>query len=204
MYRKNYRCVVEGQQERMYLNRLAELVRDFPKTVVSFNISEGNAYDLTKIYIEYDSVCLFDYDYNQVEFEENLAICDKLYQKNKPGKRKEGKYVYHAYSNVCFDLWLLLHKKNFTKLVSKNDGYVDEIIKAYHLPKGSNIKNEKIIGIILNQISLDDVKMAIKRAKAIKTQNSVKKAHYVNSLIYYDNPDLSIHEFISKVLDDIK
>lgn len=204
MYRKNYRCVVEGQQEQMYLNHLAKLVTNFPKTVVTFNISEGNAYDLTKSYIEYDSACLFDYDFNKTEFEDNLMICDRLYHQNKPGKRKAGKFVYHAYSNVCFDLWLLLHKKDFVRPVLKNDGYVDGVIKAYGLPKGSDIKNAKVMEIILKQISLEDVKAAIQRASAIKNAKDYRDAHHVNTAVYYDNPDLSIHEFVSNVFDDIK
>lgn len=204
MYRKTYRCVVEGQQEKMYLDHIAGLVKDFPKTVVTFNTSEGNAYELTKSYIEYDSACLFDYDFNKNEFEQNLAICEKLNNKNKPGKRKNGRYVYHAYSNVCFDLWLLLHKKGFTRPVFKNDGYVDEIIAAYHLPKGSDIKNAKVISTILSQISLEDVKAAIKRADKIKQSKDCGDKRHVNSIVYYSNPDLSIHEFISKVINDIK
>ena len=204
MYRKTYRCVVEGQQESMYLNHIANLVKDFPKTVVTFNISEGNAFELTKSYIEYDSVCLFDYDFNKNQFEQNLATCENLNNKNKPGKRKNGRYVHHAYSNVCFDLWLLLHKKDFARTVFKNNGYVDEIISVYHLPKGSDIKNSKVIATILSQISLDDVKAAIKRADRIKRSKDFRDAHHVNSTVYYNNPDLSIHEFISKVINDIK
>ena len=204
MYRKNYRCIVEGQQERMYLDHVANLVKDFPKTVITFNTSEGNAYELTKSYIEYDSACLFDYDFNKNEFEQNLAICEKLNNQNKPGKRKNGRYVHHAYSSVCFDLWLLLHKKDFNRLVSKNDGYVDEVIAAYNLPRGSDIKNAKTISTILSQISIEDVKSAIKRAERIKQMKDGDDAHHVNTVVYYDNPDFSIHEFISKVLNDIK
>jgi len=204
MYRKNYRCVVEGQQESMYLDHLAKLLKDFPRIVVTFNTSEGTAFELTKEYIEYDSACLFDFDFNKVAFERNLATCESLNRKHKPGKRKSGKYIYHAYSNVCFDLWLLLHKKDYSKSVYKNDGYVDEVISAYGLPKGTNIKNAKAISTILSQITLDDVRAAIQRARVLKESKDSNDAHKVNFTEYYDNPDLSIHEFVSKVIDDIK
>ena len=36
-YRKNYLCVCEGQQEKMYLDHIARLIKDFPRKVVTFN-----------------------------------------------------------------------------------------------------------------------------------------------------------------------
>ena len=35
-YRKTYLCICEGQQERMYFDHLAKLIKDFPKKVVKF------------------------------------------------------------------------------------------------------------------------------------------------------------------------
>ncbi len=196
MYRKTYRCIVEGQQEQMYLKHLAKLLSDFPNIVVTFNTSLGNAYELTKSYEEYDKACLFDFDFNKTEFENNLLICSKL---NKPKQKYK---VYHAYSNVCFDLWLLLHKTDYWCSVTSNDAYVEDIIKEYKLPKESNIKNEKIIDAILKEISLADVKLAVSRAKKIKVRKLLGDVHRVNSTEYYDNPDFSLHTFIEMVINE--
>lgn len=201
MYRKTYRCVVEGQQESMYLNHLAKLVKDFPKRVITFNISEGNAKELEKSYVEYDSACLFDFDFNKTEFENNLLICQKLNNKNKPGKRKSGHFVYHAYSNICFDLWLILHKESYTKIGYKNDCYVNDVIRIYNLDKGSDIKSKDSIEKILNQISLTDVQQAIIRAEAIKSDKQPADAHFINEDCYFDNPDLSIQVFTRYILE---
>lgn len=48
MIKLNYFCVVEGQQEKMYLEHISSLLRDFPKRSVSFNIKIGNAGELKK------------------------------------------------------------------------------------------------------------------------------------------------------------
>ena len=61
-------------------------------------------YSLKKTYEEYDNAALFDYDLNDVEFKRNIEFCDQLNNANKPSKRKNGKYTYHSFSNVNFDL----------------------------------------------------------------------------------------------------
>lgn len=203
IYRKTYRCIVEGQQEYLYLQHLAKLVKKFPEIVVKFNISEGNAYELTKTYIDYDSACLFDYDFNKTEFESNLLTCAKLNHKNKKKSEKQTSRVYHAYTNVCFDLWLVLHKKDHFASVSSNDAYVKDIIELYNLPKDSDIKSKKIIETILSQITLEDVKNAISRAKQICNRKLPSDAIKINFEKYFDNPDLSIHNFIEAVISDI-
>ena len=42
-YRKTYLCICEGQQERMYFDHLAKLIKDFPKKVVKFNTCTENS-----------------------------------------------------------------------------------------------------------------------------------------------------------------
>ncbi|MDQ2085647.1 hypothetical protein RBH29_04265 [Herbivorax sp. ANBcel31] len=36
-YRKTYLCICDGQQEKMYLQHLAKLIKKFPRKVVTFN-----------------------------------------------------------------------------------------------------------------------------------------------------------------------
>ena len=173
--KQTYRCVVEGQQERLYLNHISNLLTDFPKSTVTFNISEGNANELTKSYVEYDSACLFDFDFNKSEFENNMLICIKENNKNAKRSKKTRNCVFHAYSNVCFDLWLILHKKDYFSCVAASDSYVSEVRRTYGLSNEADIKDKKIMEKILSQITLDDVKSAIMRAQKIKSRNIEKK-----------------------------
>ena len=117
LYRKTYLCICEGQQEEMYLNHLAYLIKDFPRRVVKFNTIIDRPFRLNKTYEESDSAAIFDYDFNDVEFKRNLELCDRLDSPNKAKKRKKVKRVYHGYSNVNFDLWLILHKEDFNRPV---------------------------------------------------------------------------------------
>jgi len=201
MYRKTYSCVCEGQQEKMYLDHVAKLIKKFPRKVVTFNSYIGTPYRLTKIYETYDSVALFDFDFNQIEFEKNIKLCDKLNKEQKPTSRKSGRNIYHAYSNVNFDLWLILHKENRTGMVSTNNAYTPDIRKIFGLGSKDNIKNERTITKILDQITLQDVKDAIVRADKIRSCKVKRDASRVADTSIYSNPDFSIHNFLKIVLE---
>lgn len=198
MYKKTYRCIVEGQQEEMYLRHLQRLFTSFPKKTITFNTSIGNPYELGKSYENYDGVCVFDYDFDKSRFERNLSDClkmDKTYKKRK---------IYHAYSSVCFDLWLVLHKEDYKKCCNKNDAYIDDVRRIYKLSPNADIKEEKVIERIMEQITLSDVKKAIERAEKIKQSKEYDTPHYVKEYRYYDNPDFSIHIFLKQVIADAK
>ena len=49
-YRKNYLCICEGQQEKLYLDHVAGLIKDFPRKVIKFNSYIDTPYRLTKTY----------------------------------------------------------------------------------------------------------------------------------------------------------
>lgn len=139
-YRKTYLCLCEGQQEAMYLNHVASLIKVFPQKVIKFSTYEDTPHRLKKRYEEYDSAALFDFDHNEVEFKRNIQICDELNRKLKPSAKKDGRHIYHAYSSVNFDLWLILHKEVFTKCVSSNDAYVSELQRVFRLNPTDKIK----------------------------------------------------------------
>lgn len=201
-YRKTYLCICEGQQEEMYLNHLAYLVKDFPNKVIKFNTIIDRPYRLNKTYEEYDSAAVFDYDFNDIEFKRNIELCDRLDNSSKGKKKIKGKRVYHAYSNVNFDLWLILHKEDFNSPVFKNDAYISDVKRIYGLGSRENIKNEGTIKKILEQITLEDVKDAINRADEIRRKKLDKDKMFIGSTDYYTNPDFSLHEFIRTVLKD--
>lgn len=200
-YRKTYLCICDGQQEKMYLQHLAKLIKKFPQKVVTFNTFIDSPHRLEKRYEEYDSAAVFDYDMNDVEFNRNIEICDKLNRDLKPTKRKDGRHIYHAYSSVNFDLWLILHKEDFNRSVSRNDAYISDIRRIYGLKSTDNIKNEEVINKILSQISLNDVKDAIKRADKIRNSKDKSDCRLVGNTSTFLNPDFSIHEFLKVVLE---
>ena len=190
--RKNYLCVVEGQQEKMYLEHLCKLLGP---SSINFNTVIKKPSHLKRSYIEYDSVCIFDYDFNKTEFENNLSTCIELDKKNKQ------RNIYHAYSSACFDLWLILHKKYFDKPVNTSQEYVDEVRNTFDLSKEADIKSKNVIEKILEKITITDVKDAIKRAKRICDRKLSGDTIHIGEYSYYPNPYFSIHKFIEIVLN---
>lgn len=202
--RLNYFCVVDGQQEKLYLKRLSNLLTDFPKRVVTFNAVINNPEQLRRNYAEYDKVCLFDHDFKTREFERSIKTCVELDAiKSKGTKRKPGFKVYHAYSSICFDLWLALHKQFIARPASSPKEYITDVIRLYNLPEDSDIKNEKVIEKIVNQIELEDVKTAISNAQKIRKAKLETDKHFIQGLdnfFYYSDPDFSIDIFINQVM----
>ncbi|MDD4297397.1 MAG: RloB domain-containing protein [Ruminiclostridium sp.] len=193
MYRKTYFCVCEGQQEELYLRHLALLLKKFPERVITFNTTHGLPKRLKKNYTEYDNAALFDYDFNDTEFRQNIAICEQLQRKS---RREKGKNVYHAYSNVNVDLWLILHKEDFNRPVTSNNAYIEDVRRIYMLNREADIKEKANLDRILKQITLDDVKSAISRADQIRDSKLESDRFMVDSVVCYSNPDFSLHNFI--------
>lgn len=199
MYRETYFCVCAGQQEEMYLKHLAFLLKDFPERVVTFNTTCGSPEKLKKNYTEYDNAALFDYDFNDIEFRQNLQICEQLQRKS---RREKGKNVYHAYSNVNIDLWFILHKEDFNRPVTSNDAYIADVRRIYGLNQEADIKERANLGRILKQITLEDVKCAIRRADQIRARKLETDCFMLGTIACYGNPDFSLHDFLKIVLQD--
>lgn len=143
---------------------------------------------------------MFDYDFKDSEFKENIETCDRLHRQNQ--KIRNGKNVYPAYSNVNIDLWFILHKENFTRPVTSNHAYVTEVRKIYQLHREADIKAKSNIQKILEHIKLDDVKKAIERAERIRNDKLQTDRFCISNFDCYSNPDFSIHEFLKIVLKD--
>jgi len=199
MYRKTYFCVCDGQQEEMYLKHVAFLLKIFPERVVTFNTTRGSAERLKKNYTDYDNAALFDYDFKDTEFRQNIIICEQLRRKS---RREKGKNVYHAYSNVNIDLWFILHKEDFNRPVASNDAYVVDVRRIYGLNREADIKERGNLERILRQITLEDVRHAIRRADQIRAGKLESDCFMVESVACYDNPDFSLHDFLKIVLQD--
>lgn len=204
MLRKQYFCVCEGQQESLYFKRLGKLMSNPPKRVIKFNTVVDNPSRLAREYIEMDSAAVFDFDFNDAAFRNNIKLCDKLKGKYKTKKQATNRNIYHAFSNVNFDLWLLIHKVDYRKKVYNNHSYTSDLRVAYGLKKDADIKNLKIINTILGQISLNDVKMAVLRAKKIRQNKILTDAITVEDSLIYDNPDFSIHQFVDTIIKEIE
>ena len=192
--RPQFLCIVgcEGKnQERIYFDKVAELVNcveerthdlvfDYaepyggnPKCVVERTIQKSIGKE--------NKVSVFDYDGKKDKYEEaiDLAIENKIEL---------------GYTNYCFDLWLILHKEDYFDIVQNQDAYADKLRQVFGLAADANIKKEKRVTEIVNQIGLSDIKNAIQRGKKISEDNQGKEANKTpKENRYYDNPDTQMH-----------
>lgn len=65
--------------------------------------------------------------------------------------------------------------------------------QSQRLKTTDDIKTEDIIERILSQITLDDVKPAIRRAEMIRRNKDIADSNLIGNTIIYSNPDFSIH-----------
>lgn len=129
------------------------------------------------------------------------AFIKKL--KPKPGYEKSIKFKL-GYCNVSFELWILLHKTDFSTPIQTPDEYLPHINKAFgtKFQDLRRYKEENGFKQILKKLTMDDVKKAIVRAKNIQKQAAkIAEKHTYCGYEYFDvNPSLSIHEVIEEIL----
>lgn len=189
---RNYVCYYDGQQEEMYFEHFSRIIKEnFNNATITFR-KVNKLEVLGKMSTNIPKIAVFDHDNNQKEFE----------------KKVKTNSVESIYTNLNFDLWLLLHKKKFSCSIINNDGYQDEIRKEFGLKSTDNIKNETIIKKILNQIKLKEVEYAIKNANEIMNSKIERDKKIIakgkRKFYYYDNPSMNIHKFFEELLEDIK
>jgi len=193
-----YLCIVHGQQERMYFRHLQSLIEDKGRRNVVFSIQEGDRFLMERVLkqVKYSGVYVFDHDLDDDGFRDNIEKCQELSKKRFHAKV----VVAHAYSNICFDLWLLLHKTSFNNPQMAPSGYHHHVRTEFGLEKNANIKSADSMKKILRVVSLEDVISAIGRVERIREGKIQTDGVNIGEYRCYDNPDLSIHEFIKSVL----
>lgn len=114
--------------------------------------------------------------------------------------------TYHlGYSNFTFELWMILHKADCNGLLVNRTQYLFYLNRAYNtnFENLDEYKHEDNFKRLLRGLSLEHVRQAIRRAKAI-TQNNTEKGYvlqqYKGYRYYKENPSLSVWESIEKIL----
>lgn len=207
-----YILSVEGETERWYFEHVQRLINlceqaDFH---VSFTIKKGSpkaafsAYP--NVFKEPRYFHIFDYEGDTPEFRTNFDTT--LRQLNEINKQTGGnkKKTYRiGYSNLTFELWILLHKTDFMTCLSDRSQYLPHICKVYHrsFKNTEDYKKEQHFkSYILEQITLSDVQAAIMRAKRIREFNQHHKTpgQAFGFTYFKDNPDLTLHDCVSAIL----
>ena len=194
----SYKGAVEGNQEKLYFDRLTEIINseESSKYNVDFRLGSNRGgsplqvaqkADRTKTSRDDKIIAVFDHDNKDQEFINALIFCEK--QK-----------IQLAYSNFSFELWILFHKTYTTSTVNNSDQYEKAIRKAYNISE-SNLKEEKTIEKLMKKIILADVVQAVKNSETLENHNQgCGSVLFEGKVSHYEQPALKIHECIKDVL----
>lgn len=208
---KKYYFSVEGETEKWYLEWLKHIINQTDEATfkVSFNCPvQKNPLKRVKSLVvtgKTEIYHLSDYEsdepFHVKEFKETM---DKMKKAKSLGKQITYKF---GYTNLTFDLWIILHKANCNGSFAHRRQYLTHINRAYNekFESMKEFKHEKNFNNILNQLTLKDVIAAVNRAKTIMKRNKENGyvIHEYKGYKYYkENPSLAIWEVIEKILKD--
>ena len=194
--KREFRCYYEGLQEEKYFKHIKKIIEEaYPNVNLKFKKVE-KLKSLVESSTMVPKIAVFDYDSNKEEFEKKVKIC-----KNTKNHMK----TKILYTSLNFDLWLLIHKKQFDKPVVNNGDYVEKVRNAYNLSRTANIKNNAIIEKMMQKIKMQDLEFARENARKIMARKlESDKILIGKKFSYYPNPSMNIHEFFNELMIDLK
>lgn len=120
-----------------------------------------------------------------------------------------GKQIFYqfGYSNLTFDLWIILHKADCNGTIVHRKNYLAPLNRAFdeHFENMDEYKHEANFKRCLGKLQLSDVVDAVNRAKTIMQRNQDSGyvlQQYKGYRYYKENPSLAIWEPIDNILKD--
>ena len=198
---------VEGETEVLYFQHLQKLIRSVEtrKANPVIRVERIRPSSFSKkisILKPCSIVAVYDVEDNDTEHRKRFeGILKEMKDTENSGKSIKFEL---GYSNIDFELWILLHKKDMFGSISSRSQYLNNINSVFGT-KFQGLKEykvEKNFNQILSQITLEDVKVAITRAdKIIKQRSSEDNPLKSSGYEWYErNPSLSVHSAINKIL----
>lgn len=147
----------------------------------------------------------FDYESSDPAHAQRFLNTINELERSSSIKGKQITYLM-GYSNLTFELWMVLHMLDCHNIIHR-DKYLEFINRAFgaKFTELDTYKKRDNFHRILGKISLDNVRAAIQRANGIMQSNASNglKMHEHRGYSYHiDNPALTIHQSIEKVLKD--
>lgn len=199
----------EGETEKWYLEHLQKLINnsEVAKCRVSFLIKTLCPVSFVKTISIIQKTRIFHFfDVESTENEYERRFKDML-EKMKTAEKK-GKAVSYspAYTNLTFELWLILHKEYLSSSITDRKNYLTHLNRIFGQKYQGlkEYKKEKNFKEILKKITLDDVKLAVKNAEKIMNHN---KANYHPQKMYtfswyLENPSTEVGTVIREILEN--
>ncbi len=203
---EKYFFSVEGETEVWYFEHLNKLINDqLERLGADFTVSLDAKKSRPAKYIKSRSfvkkgqelIHVFDHEGDVVRFKKTL---DEMTL----AKQKDAVYRL-GYTNISLELWLLLHKQDCFGNVPNVNAYLPRLNQSFGLNFRNlgELKSEHGFKQLLSKIELTDVYSAVVRAERIHQQrlDSAEQERYKSYAWFNENPSLSLHLCIKKILD---
>lgn len=200
---------VEGETEELYFKHLKNLILAEEGRIANpvFHIEKSSPLKYAKklsVIQPCTVTAVFDVEDNDAEHKQRFENTLKE-MKDSEKLGKDIKYEL-GYSNIDFELWIILHKKDLFGNVGSKAQYLKSINQIFGTKFEAlrEYKTERNFSQILSKITLDDVKAAIARAEKITKQRmSEDKPIKTCGYEWFDkNPALSVHNVVKKILSE--
>ncbi len=206
-----YYFSVEGSTEKWYLEWLEAQINaiDEAKYKVKFKVEiqkDPVSYG-KKLTIQAKTTIwhLSDIEGNTPE---HIQTVENTLSRLKDVKTLKKSIVYKwGYSNLSFELWMILHKQNCNSELSGVDNYLIHINRAFDFKFESmkKYKEEANFKRCLAKLTFPEVLIALSRAKAIMQTNArdgYQLTQFKGYSYYTHNPSLDLWQPIEKILND--
>ena len=199
---------VEGDTEKWYLDWLQRTINTNPNAVTNVIIDAKVEKSPMKFMKTLNSknppsaVHLCDVE---GQTSGDITTFEKTLKELKDARKQKGVKYSIGYSNLSFELWLLLHKQDCFGSLNTKSKYLSMINTCFSANFESlrEYKKERNFDYCLSKISLEDVKNAIDRAERIMKNNldAGRKLTKVAGFSYYrENPSLNINMAVKIIL----
>lgn len=208
---KVYYFSVEGATEKWYFHWLQDQINAAESADFSVSLKCDDEQNPIKR-VKNLSICGHTTIYHLCDYESSekmhtdrfLSSMDEMQQAMKLGKQVTYKF---AYSNLTFDLWMILHKMDCRASVVNREIYIRFINKGYNESFDSmrEFKRRDNFKRCLKKLTLSDVITAVQRAELImenNEQNGYVLHRYRKWGYYEENPSLMVWEPVKIILTE--
>jgi hypothetical protein len=208
---KKYYFSVEGETEQWYLKWLQDRINESQESKFKVNFDcpvQKNPLKRAKSLVVTQKTEIYhisDYESDDtIHVKEFRETMDNMKKAKSIGKQITYKF---GYTNLTFDLWIVLHKSNCNGSFTHRRQYLALINRSFSekFESMDDYKHENNFKRILSCLALTDVIDAIKRAQIImqrNKENGYVLQEYKGYKYYKENPSLAIWEVIERILKD--
>lgn len=211
-YNLKYTFSVEGETEKWYLDWLQGQINacpnlDYTVSIVS-KVQPSPLQFVKRINVLSASEITHLCDVEGTTQEDETKFRNTLQEMKTAKKERNLKKYNLGYSNLTFELWMILHKCDCNCRLTSKSQYLEYINKAYseNFLKIKDYKREADFHRCLKKLTLDDVVTAISRSKSIMkclSAAGAKEVQYCGYKYFKENPSLTISDSIERILKDV-